>query len=149
MAKPNTLKRAGPENNQDCSTARCSNTSGNTSPIPASSSELSLYPYCRERGYALYVNDSIHLKAYSVGLSDAILASGNVSARGMMPASSCAACHRYAPTPARPLVRAAPLLWCPSSGPAEAQPPCLSGQKYPDGTFIPHGAFIWDGIPHY
>ena len=60
-------------------------TSWKPADIPGGSSELSLYPYCRERGYALYANNHIHLKAYSVGLSDAIMASGNVSARGMMP----------------------------------------------------------------
>ena len=60
-------------------------TSWKPADVQNGASELSLYPYCQERGYALYVNDCIHLKAYSVSLADAILASGNVSVRGMMP----------------------------------------------------------------
>ena len=39
--------------------------------IQLGSSELSLYPYCRERGIALYVNNNMHLKVYSVGLDSA------------------------------------------------------------------------------
>ena len=53
--------------------------------IQLGSSELSLYPYCREHGIALYVNNSMHLKVYSAGLGSAVLATGNVSHRGLMP----------------------------------------------------------------
>ena len=44
-----------------------------------------MYPYCRERGIALYVNNNMHLKVYSAGLDSAVLATGNVSHRGLMP----------------------------------------------------------------
>lgn len=53
--------------------------------IQFGSSELSLYSFCRERGIALYVSRNIHLKVYSVGLSSAILATGNVSQSGLLP----------------------------------------------------------------
>lgn len=49
------------------------------------SSDLAVYPYCRERGIALYVSEMMHLKVYSVGLDSAIVATGNVSWRGLMP----------------------------------------------------------------
>lgn len=48
------------------------------------SSELKLYPFCRERGISLYVENDLHLKLYSAGLKDAILATGNVSRRGLL-----------------------------------------------------------------
>ena len=44
-----------------------------------------MYPYCRERRIALYVNNNMHLKVYSAGLDSAVLATGNVSHRGLMP----------------------------------------------------------------
>ena len=53
--------------------------------IQAGSSELSLYPFCQRRNIALYVSQGLHLKAYSVGLTSAILATGNVSRRGLLP----------------------------------------------------------------
>lgn len=53
--------------------------------ILTGSSDLSLYPYCKERRIALYVSEDMHLKVYSVGLESAILATGNVSNRGLMP----------------------------------------------------------------
>ena len=49
------------------------------------SSDLAVYPYCRERGIALYVSEMLHLKVYSVGLDSAIVATGNISRRGLMP----------------------------------------------------------------
>ena len=49
------------------------------------SSDLAAYPYCRKRGIALYVSEMMHLKVYSVGLNSAIVATGNVSWRGLMP----------------------------------------------------------------
>lgn len=53
--------------------------------LQSGSSDADLYPYCAERGVSLYVNNALHLKAYSVGLNGAILATGNVSRRGMLP----------------------------------------------------------------
>ena len=53
--------------------------------IQDGSSELSLYPFCQRRDITLYVSQGLHLKAYSVGLSSAILATGNVSRRGLLP----------------------------------------------------------------
>ena len=53
--------------------------------IQTGSSELSLYPFCQRRNVALYVSQGLHLKAYSVGLVSAILATGNVSRRGLLP----------------------------------------------------------------
>ena len=53
--------------------------------IQGGSSELSLYPFCQRRNIALYVSQGLHLKAYSVGLTSAILATGNVSRRGLLP----------------------------------------------------------------
>ena len=53
--------------------------------IRAGSSELSLYPFCQRRNIALYISQGLHLKAYSVGLASAILATGNVSRRGLLP----------------------------------------------------------------
>ena len=51
--------------------------------IQSGSSELELYPFCKERNMTLYVNNDIHLKVYSVGLDSAILATGNISHRGL------------------------------------------------------------------
>lgn len=48
------------------------------------SSELNLYPFCKERGIALYVNNRIHLKVYSAGLNDVILTTANLSQRGLL-----------------------------------------------------------------
>ncbi len=53
--------------------------------ILSGSSEIGLYPFCKERGISLYVSQGMHLKVYSVDLTDAILATGNVSRRGLMP----------------------------------------------------------------
>ncbi len=53
--------------------------------IQFGSSDLGLYPYCQERNIALYISENMHLKAYSVGLDSAILATGNVSHRGLLP----------------------------------------------------------------
>ena len=49
------------------------------------SAELSLYPFCNERGIKLYNNEKIHLKVYSINLDSMILATGNISQRGLMP----------------------------------------------------------------
>lgn len=48
-------------------------------------SDLAVYPYCRERGITLYVSEMMHLKVYSAGLNSAIIATGNVSRRGLLP----------------------------------------------------------------
>ena len=52
------------------------------------SSELKLYPFCKQRGFTLYHHGKIHLKVYSIGLDDMILSTGNISERGMMPNGS-------------------------------------------------------------
>ena len=49
------------------------------------SSELALYPFCQKHGITLYVSNNMHLKIYSVGLASGILATGNISHRGMLP----------------------------------------------------------------
>ena len=49
------------------------------------SSDLAVYPYCQERGTALYVSEALHLKVYSAGLDSAMVATGNISRRGLMP----------------------------------------------------------------
>ena len=49
------------------------------------SSELALYPFCQKHGITLYVSNNMHLKIYSVELISGILATGNVSHRGMLP----------------------------------------------------------------
>ncbi len=53
--------------------------------IQSGSSELSLYLFCQGRNIALYISRGLHLKVYSVGLTSAILATGNVSRRGLLP----------------------------------------------------------------
>ena len=60
-------------------------TTWNPEDVRSGSSDLDLYPLCRERGYALYANRDLHLKVYSVGLEGAVLATGNVSRRGLLP----------------------------------------------------------------
>ena len=52
------------------------------------SSELELYPFCKEKGITLYHNERIHLKVFSVGLKSMILSTGNISNRGLMPNGS-------------------------------------------------------------
>lgn len=52
--------------------------------IRSGSSDLRMWPFCRERGIALYVSERLHLKVYSVGMVSAILATGNISKRGLM-----------------------------------------------------------------
>ena len=47
-------------------------------------SDLAVYQFCRERRIALYVSEKMHLKVYSVGLSSAVVATGNVSSRGLI-----------------------------------------------------------------
>lgn len=47
------------------------------------SSDLGVYPLCKERGIALYINNQIHLKIYSSDLKDMILATANISNRGL------------------------------------------------------------------
>ena len=53
--------------------------------IQLGSSDLALYPFCKRRGMPLYVSDRLHLKVYSVGLVSAMLATGNISRRGLLP----------------------------------------------------------------
>lgn len=52
------------------------------------SSDLELYPFCREQKIALYVSESLHLKVYSADLKSAILATGNISRRGLLPSGN-------------------------------------------------------------
>lgn len=49
------------------------------------SSELELYMFCKQNKIFLYFNNKIHLKIYSIGLESAIITSGNISQRGLMP----------------------------------------------------------------
>lgn len=56
--------------------------------IQLGSSELALYPFCKDHNVSLYVGQNMHLKIYSVGMSNAILATGNVSARGLLPSGN-------------------------------------------------------------
>ncbi|MDE2588638.1 MAG: hypothetical protein KGL95_03085, partial [Patescibacteria group bacterium] len=49
------------------------------------SSELELYPFCKENKITLYINNKIHLKVYSVGLESAIVTSRNISQSGLLP----------------------------------------------------------------
>ena len=53
--------------------------------IQFGSSEVALYPFCKERNIALYVNENLHLKVYSVGLCSGMIATGNISHRGLLP----------------------------------------------------------------
>ena len=52
--------------------------------LRSSSSDLTLYPFCKERKITLYNNEKIHLKVYSVNLENMILATGNISQHGLM-----------------------------------------------------------------
>tara|TARA_Y100001936_G_scaffold131598_1_gene128658 strand:+ start:4552 stop:5541 length:990 start_codon:yes stop_codon:yes gene_type:complete len=52
------------------------------------SSELELYPICKEKRITLYHNERIHLKVFSIGLESMILSTGNISNRGLMPNGS-------------------------------------------------------------
>jgi len=47
------------------------------------SSDLDLYPLCKKLGMVLYLNNRIHLKVYSTNFNDLILATSNVSSRGL------------------------------------------------------------------
>ena len=49
------------------------------------SSELELYPFCKENKITLYINNKIHLKVYSLNLETTIMSSGNISQKGLMP----------------------------------------------------------------
>lgn len=59
-------------------------TSWNTNDLLSGSSELELYPFCIENGITLYINNKIHLKFYSNEFNDGIIATGNISERGLM-----------------------------------------------------------------
>jgi hypothetical protein len=47
------------------------------------SSELVIYPFCKDRNITLYINNRIHLKIYSVDFADMILATANISQQGL------------------------------------------------------------------
>ena len=46
-------------------------------------SDISLYPYCKERDFKLHINNSIHLKIYLVDWKAAIFGSSNLSMNGL------------------------------------------------------------------
>lgn len=48
-------------------------------------SDPDLYLFCKENKIPLYINNDIHLKAYSINLESIIITSGNISKRGLMP----------------------------------------------------------------
>ncbi len=52
------------------------------------SSELKLYPFCKENNITLYSHEKIHLKVYSRNLDSVIIGSGNISERGLNPENS-------------------------------------------------------------
>ena len=58
-------------------------TTWDTRDLISGSSELELYQWCKDNGNFLYIYDKIHLKVYSVNLDSAIVASGNISHRGL------------------------------------------------------------------
>ena len=60
-------------------------TTWDTNDILSGSSELDLYSFCKENNITLYINNKIHLKVYSINLESAIVATGNISNRGLMP----------------------------------------------------------------
>jgi len=60
-------------------------TTWKTSDLISGSSELTIYPFCRSKGIAVYINNKIHLKVYSVALENMIVATGNISENGLMP----------------------------------------------------------------
>ena len=53
--------------------------------IQLGSSELELYLFCKERNISLFISQNMHLKIYSIDLQSAILATGNISNRGLLP----------------------------------------------------------------
>jgi len=58
-------------------------TTWHTKDLLSGSSELELYTFCKAHEIALYINNNIHLKIYSVALESAIIATGNISHRGL------------------------------------------------------------------
>jgi len=63
-------------------------TSWNTNHLLSGVSHLELWPFCKKRGIILYVHKHIHLKIYSVGFEDLILASANISKTGLNPSGT-------------------------------------------------------------
>jgi hypothetical protein len=59
-------------------------TSWNTKDLLSGSSELALYPYCKRQGFTLYINNAIHLKAYSAEFDDMIVTTANISELGLL-----------------------------------------------------------------
>ena len=56
--------------------------------ILSGSSDLELYPFCKEHRIALYVSRGLHLKIYSIDLVSCILATGNISRNGLLPSGN-------------------------------------------------------------
>ena len=51
--------------------------------IITGASDLSIYPFCKENGIALYRNNRLHLKAYVQDYSNVFIASANISMRAL------------------------------------------------------------------
>lgn len=60
-------------------------TTWKTEDLLTGSSELRLYPFCKSHNITLYVNNSIHLKVYSRSFDDMVVATANISEKGLMP----------------------------------------------------------------
>ena len=60
-------------------------TTWNPNDLLTGSSELDIYPFCKENKITLYINNKIHLKIYSINLESVIITSGNISHNGLMP----------------------------------------------------------------
>jgi hypothetical protein len=58
-------------------------TTWNTNDLLSGSSELSLYPFCKEKGITLYVNNRIHLKIFSNGFENLLISTANISSNGL------------------------------------------------------------------
>jgi len=54
-----------------------------TKDLIAGASDLEIYPYCKERGIALFRNKRLHLKAFIENYKSCFLGSANISARAL------------------------------------------------------------------
>jgi len=54
-----------------------------TKDLITGASDLSIYPYCKQRGIALYRNKRIHLKAFVEDYKSCLLGSANISGRAL------------------------------------------------------------------
>ena len=60
-------------------------TTWNPADLQSGSSDIDLYPFCRRQRISMYVSDRLHLKMYSRDFASAMLATGNISKRGLFP----------------------------------------------------------------